>query len=65
MKTLIVLKTILEFSKKETIKLKDDVKERGVIFLNDSGETDNFIHHEITDELALPITEETRFGVTI
>lgn len=34
---------ILEFSKKGTIKLWEEVKERGVIVLTESGATQNFI----------------------
>ncbi|KAA0042326.1 pleiotropic drug resistance protein 1-like [Cucumis melo var. makuwa] len=47
------------------MKLSGSMRGKDVIVLIGNGETHDFIHYKLMDELKLPITKETKFGVNI
>ncbi|TYK26552.1 Retrotransposable element Tf2 [Cucumis melo var. makuwa] len=63
--TEILLRTILGFTSKGTIKLRGTVRGREVIILIDNGATHNFIHQGVVEESVLPLEGKTKLIVTI
>lgn len=47
------------------MKLKGKVGDREVIMLIDCGATHNFIHRQLEDELKIPVTNTTNYGIVI
>lgn len=61
----VVLRSILGFSAKGTMKLKGIVAGKEVLVMIDCGVTHNFIHQTILDELELPLSETSHYGVVV
>lgn len=59
------LRSLLGFSRIDTMKLLGEVKQREVVILIDCRATHNFIHRSLAEELELPFTRTVEYGVVI
>lgn len=59
------LRLILGFSTRGTMKLKGVVEGKEVTVLIDSRDTHNFIHKKIVQDLQLPLSKTTNYGVVV
>lgn len=58
------LRSILRFSAKGTMKLKGVIAGKVVVMV-DCGATHNFIHQRLVEELELPLSETSHYGVVV
>lgn len=61
----LALHLVLGFSSPGTIKLKGEIGDREMVVLIDCGATHNFIHRQLVEELKLPVTNTTKYGIGI
>lgn len=59
----VALNTVAGFTTPGTMKLKGAIQGREVVILIDCGATHNFIAHSLSEELKLPCSETTSYGV--
>lgn len=64
-KVKLALCSVLGFSTPGTMKLKGKIREREVIVLIDCVATHNFIHRHLVEELNIPVTNTTNYGIVI
>ena len=61
----VALRPILGFSAKGTMKLNGIVARKEFVVMIDCGGIHNFIHQRIVDELELPLSETSHYGVVV
>lgn len=61
----LALCSVLGFSTPRTMKLRGKIGEREVVVLIDCGAIHNFVHQQLVEELKLPVTNTTSYGIVI
>lgn len=61
----IALRSILGFSAKGMMKLKGHVASKEVVVMVDCGATHSFIHQRLVEELQLPLSKTSYYGVVV
>lgn len=61
----LALQSVLGYSTPRTMKLKGKIGDCEVVVLIDCRATHNFIHQQLVEELKLPVTSTTNYGIVI